>query len=289
MGNVLNCDMACHMVRWGIVMYYEPSLKPSFYQVELCCFGNEDCRYIKQIIADGQEDALDIYSRPGLTGLYSGKGPILDEWEISTDDVIVDELLGEGAFGEVYKGVIRGPLENPKISAVLRQAIGVPVAIKLLKSKLYCVHTFVYIGHLKLCYVHRKEYMTILDNVCEHKQHCSQDNRCFITSQEIHIKPTFFQSKLKMSICVCCTTATSAGKEKADFLAEIDMMKKIAEGYNTHIVNMVGCVTLQEPLCLITEFIPYGDLLSYLKHQRKKVKQYQCISVSKSCFILCPL
>ena len=50
------------------------------------------------------------------------------------------------------------------------------------------------------------------------------------------------------------------------------MMKKIAEGYNTHIVNMVGCVTLQEPLCLITEFIPYGDLISYLKHQRKKVK-----------------
>ena len=65
---------------------------------------------------------------------------------------------------------------------------------------------------------------------------------------------------------------TSAGKEKADFLAEIDMMKKIAEGYNAHIVNMVGCVTLQEPLCLITEFVPYGDLLSYLKHQRKKVQ-----------------
>ena len=88
-----------------------------------------------QIISDGREDMLEIYSRPGLTGLYTGKGPILDEWEISTDDVIVDELLGEGAFGEVYKGVIRGPLENPKISAVLRQAIGVPVAIKLLKSK----------------------------------------------------------------------------------------------------------------------------------------------------------
>ena len=66
-------------------------------------------------------------------------------------------------------------------------------------------------------------------------------------------------------------TDSSAGKEKADFLAEIDMMKKIAEGYNTHIVNMVGCVTLQEPLCLITEFVPYGDLLSYLKYQRKKV------------------
>ena len=61
--------------------------------------------------------------------------PDADEWEISTDDIIMEEQLGEGAFGEVYKGVIRGPLENPKISIILRQAIGVPVAIKMLKSK----------------------------------------------------------------------------------------------------------------------------------------------------------
>ena len=64
---------------------------------------------------------------------------------------------------------------------------------------------------------------------------------------------------------------SSVGKEKADFLAEIDMMKKISEGNNCHIVNMVGCVTLREPLCLITEYVPYGDLLSYLKYQRKMV------------------
>ena len=67
----------------------------------------------------------------------AGKRLILDEWEISTNDVIVEQQLGVGAFGEVYKGVIRGPLENPKISAVLRQAIGVPVAIKLLKREFW--------------------------------------------------------------------------------------------------------------------------------------------------------
>ena len=60
------------------------------------------------------------------------------------------------------------------------------------------------------------------------------------------------------------------------------MMKKIAEGYNPNIVNMVGCVTLQEPLCLITEFIPYGDLLSYLKHQRKKVRVVEWVCGGKN-------
>ena len=49
------------------------------------------------------------------------------------------------------------------------------------------------------------------------------------------------------------------------------MMKRISGGFNPHIVNMVGCVTLQEPLCLITEFVPHGDLLDYLRKQRKKV------------------
>ena len=41
------------------------------------------------------------------------------------------------------------------------------------------------------------------------------------------------------------------------------MMKKVAEGQNPHVVGLLGCVTIQEPLCLITEFVKYGDLLSY--------------------------
>ena len=50
------------------------------------------------------------------------------------------------------------------------------------------------------------------------------------------------------------------------------MMKKVAEGLNPHVVSLVGCVTIQEPLCLITEFIRYGDLLSYLKTNRRMVR-----------------
>ena len=49
------------------------------------------------------------------------------------------------------------------------------------------------------------------------------------------------------------------------------MMKKVAEGQNPHVISLVGCVTIQEPLSLIIEFIRYGDLLSYLRTNRRNV------------------
>ena len=48
-------------------------------------------------------------------------------------------------------------------------------------------------------------------------------------------------------------------------------MKVIANGNNPHVVNMIGAVTRQEPMCVVTEFLEHGDLLSYLKTSRKKV------------------
>lgn len=56
--------------------------------------------------------------------------------QIPTSDVIVEDHLGEGAFGLVFKGIISAPLRNPKLSSKLRQTIGLPVAIKLLKGEL---------------------------------------------------------------------------------------------------------------------------------------------------------
>ena len=49
------------------------------------------------------------------------------------------------------------------------------------------------------------------------------------------------------------------------------MMKKVAEGKNPHVVSLLGCVTIKEPLMLITEFVKYGDLLSYLRTNRRMV------------------
>ena len=64
---------------------------------------------------------------------------------------------------------------------------------------------------------------------------------------------------------------SAKGNERKDFLSEIEMMKKVAEGQNPHVVGLLGCVTIQEPLCLITEFVKFGDLLSYLRMNRRMV------------------
>ena len=62
--------------------------------------------------------------------------------------------------------------------------------------------------------------------------------------------------------------ASASASERDDFLKEMNTMKNIAKGRNPHVVNMVGCVTIEEPLYLIMEFVKHGDLLSYLKSIR---------------------
>ncbi len=71
------------------------------------------------------------------------------------------------------------------------------------------------------------------------------------------------------------------------------MMKKVSEGHNPHVVAMLGCVTTQEPLCLLTELVQFGDLLSYFRSNRKIVcnKNVICIiiSIHKKLYKLCSI
>ena len=57
-------------------------------------------------------------------------------------------------------------------------------------------------------------------------------------------------------------------------------MKVIAAGKNPHVVNMIGAVTRQEPMCVVTEFLEHGDLLSYLKDCRKKVYRKNILTIN---------
>ena len=60
------------------------------------------------------------------------------------------------------------------------------------------------------------------------------------------------------------------GDQRREFLEEIQLMKAV--GSHKNIVNMLGCCTVEEPMFLLVEYIPYGDLLHYLRKRRGKVK-----------------
>ncbi|XP_053406432.1 ephrin type-A receptor 2-like [Mercenaria mercenaria] len=53
---------------------------------------------------------------------------------------------------------------------------------------------------------------------------------------------------------------------KEDLLAEIALMKRL--GSHPNIVSMVGACTLVEPICLVMEYVPYGNLQNFLKKCR---------------------
>ena len=56
----------------------------------------------------------------------------VDKWEIPASKIILEEMLGEGCFGEVHRGIVKGPLPN---SHMMKSAICKTVAIKFLKRK----------------------------------------------------------------------------------------------------------------------------------------------------------
>jgi len=55
-------------------------------------------------------------------------------------------------------------------------------------------------------------------------------------------------------------------KERKDLLSELELMKKLKP--HPHVIKLLGCVTASDPLLVIIEYVPYGDLLGYLRKSR---------------------
>ena len=73
-------------------------------------------------------------------------------------------------------------------------------------------------------------------------------------------------------------TGDTSEREVNNFLEEIAIMKKVSSEDCCHVVQMVGCVASALPLALALEFIPFGDLRSYLKYWKQKVWHLQFAS-----------
>ena len=63
--------------------------------------------------------------------------------------------------------------------------------------------------------------------------------------------------------------ATVSDTEEGEFLEEINLMKSI--GSHKNIVNLIGASTQMKPFCIVLEYMPYGDLLHYLRKKRTYV------------------
>ena len=59
-------------------------------------------------------------------------------------------------------------------------------------------------------------------------------------------------------------------EEKRQFLQEIDLMKDV--GSHRNILNILGFWIRSEPIMLIMEYVPHGDLLKWLRSKRQQIK-----------------
>ena len=66
-------------------------------------------------------------------------------------------------------------------------------------------------------------------------------------------------------ITLTTTAANSNAEERRLFMDEINVMKKVSNGNNPHILKMLGCVTATHPMMLVLQFVPHGNLKNYLK------------------------
>ena len=63
-----------------------------------------------------------------------------------------------------------------------------------------------------------------------------------------------------------------AGEEgKELFLQEIELIKQI--GSHRNVLRMVGYWVKSEPIMLILEYVPHGDLLHWLRNKRQQVRK----------------
>jgi len=115
---------------------------------------------------------------------YAPLHPGTRSWEVPRENIIIEKIIGKGAFGQVAQG---------KASQLRGRDGTVTVAIKMLK-----------------------------DNATE--------------------------------------------KERNDLLSELEVMKKLRP--HRHVIKLLGCVTESDPLLVVIEYVPYGDLRGYLRKSR---------------------
>ncbi|KAL9964725.1 hypothetical protein ACROYT_G028405 [Oculina patagonica] len=72
--------------------------------------------------------------------------------------------------------------------------------------------------------------------------------------------------KGKETVAVKVLKVNAPKTDKKDLLSELELLKILKP--HPHVIKLIGCVTESEPLLVLIEYIPYGDLLGYLRKSR---------------------
>ena len=71
-------------------------------------------------------------------------------------------------------------------------------------------------------------------------------------------------------VCFGLFSERAREEGKQQFLREIELMKEI--GFHRNIMSMHGYWVRSEPIMLILEYVPHGDLLQWLRNKRNQVR-----------------
>ncbi|XP_068685566.1 fibroblast growth factor receptor 2-like [Montipora foliosa] len=70
----------------------------------------------------------------------------------------------------------------------------------------------------------------------------------------------------KTLVAVKMLKVAAPDSDKKDLLSELEVMKTLKP--HPHVIKLIGCVTQSEPFLVLIEYVPYGDLLGYLRKSR---------------------
>eukprot|EP00037_Helgoeca_nana_P025820 m.286305 g.286305 ORF g.286305 m.286305 type:complete len:602 (+) comp27051_c0_seq1:325-2130(+) len=81
---------------------------------------------------------------------------------------------------------------------------------------------------------------------------------------------TYSNGKEKLTVAVKTLKEDSMGIE--EFMQEAQVMKKLK---HQNLVTLIGVVSTDMPMLIVTEFIPHGDMLTYLRRREAKAEMTQ--------------
>ncbi|CAH3107660.1 unnamed protein product, partial [Porites lobata] len=74
------------------------------------------------------------------------------------------------------------------------------------------------------------------------------------------------------TVAVKSLKARATSKDKEDVITELNIMKRLKP--HPHVLKLIGCCSISDPLLIVLEYLPYGDLLGYLRKSRGHSDNY---------------